>query len=199
MLEQGPWLYWEKCWFYSHGAVVFIHCHSADHGIVFVPPTSASMWGQAAGHRLGSCWRGPGSGLKARPCAATLWPWCSGNARRDPAPPLPHLCRVRKRSCQSLCSTGQWGVSAASPIVPGESLATADVVTAPVATQPNNQDHRSCTHLSEWRIRFRNQAKTKKWTLRNDYGPPFSKILMKQSMSSSLFSSKKSGTKENNL
>lgn len=61
------------------------------------------------------------------------------------APPLP-ICaesESERTSCPSpslsLCTTGQWGVSSASPIVWGESLATAGMATAPVATEPNNQ------------------------------------------------------------
>lgn len=79
----------------------------------------------------------------------SVQPCYSGNARGGRAPPLPDLCRVREQRCpspsQSLCSTGQRGVSAASPIISGESLATADMVTAPVATEPNRQEYRNCT------------------------------------------------------
>lgn len=66
---------------------------------------------------------------------------------------------------QSLCSTGQRGVSAASPIVWGESLATADMATAPVATEPNNQDlqntslHPSSRGLLTLQIQEPDQAK----------------------------------------
>lgn len=52
--------------------------------------------------------------------------------------PFPDLCRVREQRCpspsHSLCNIGQRGVSAASPIVSGESLATADMVTALLET-----------------------------------------------------------------
>lgn len=93
----------------------------------------------------------PSVHLKSHGCmlSPSLQPCCSGNARGGRAPPLPDLCRVREQRClshsQSLCSTGQWGVSAASPIISGESLATADMVTAPVATEPDSQEYRICT------------------------------------------------------
>lgn len=84
--------------------------------------------------------------------------------------PFPDLCLVREQRCpspsQSLCSIGQRGVSAASPIVPGESLATADMVTALLATgtvEPAMQKNCTQPRGELERLRLREQASAK-WT-----------------------------------
>lgn len=79
------------------------------------------------------------SALKGRLAACCRQPCCSGNARGGPAPPLSRFMPSQRSALspspsQSLCSIGQRGVSAASPIVSGESLATAGTVTALLAT-----------------------------------------------------------------
>lgn len=92
-------------------------------------------------------------------CSHSIQPGCSANTRGGARlHPLPrqHLCRVREPSCpspsQSLCSGGQWGVSAASPVTWGETLATADVVTAPGPLQagaPDGAAHLRRTAVSQ--------------------------------------------------
>lgn len=102
-----------------------------------------------------------GGSLKGRAvCCCSIQPGCSGNTRGGPGstPPHEHLCRVREPSCpspsQALCSGGQWGVSAASPVTPGESLATADMVTAPGAIESTSARRCSSSQedcgVSEW-------------------------------------------------